>query len=89
MKKLKTILKICCVIIAIMAVAGNYIAKNEQKEMLCRATYYDFDSEVNAAVKSEGLDRLAHLQAAHINLEMLYQKDCCRYDETCPAGVAL
>ncbi|MEN9846090.1 MAG: hypothetical protein RIS36_1237 [Pseudomonadota bacterium] len=89
MKKAKTILKIGLLGIAAMAVWVMYSESVRNREMLCQMTYFDFDTEIKAALAAEGVDKLVHLQAAQMVMHMLYQKDCCRFESTCPAGLRL
>lgn len=89
MKTVKTLFKIGLLLIALLVVVGLYLDRNRSQQVLCEMTYYDYDSEIDAAIRSEGFDKLAHLQAAQILLQILYQKECCNYEKTCPAGLKL
>lgn len=89
MKIVKTLFKIGLLLIAILVVTSIYQDRSMRKEMRCQITHYDYKSEINAAIDSEGIDKIAHLQAAQILLQILYQKECCEYEETCPAGLKL
>lgn len=89
MKTAKTIFKIGLLGAAVLVVLVIYLDRRDTDEMLCRMTYYDFDSEIQAALQSEGINKLAHLQAAQMNMQILYQKNCCKYKPTCPGGIKL
>lgn len=89
MRTVKKVLKICSLLIAIFIVWAIYWDRNKNQELLCQITYLDFDTEIKAAVSAEGVEKLAHLQAAQMVMQMLYQKNCCRFDKTCPAGLQL
>jgi hypothetical protein len=89
MRTVKTALKIGLLAAAILIVLGIYLDRRDTAQMLCRITYNDFDSEIRAALRAEGIDKLAHLQAAQMNMQILYQKDCCKYESTCPGGIKL
>jgi hypothetical protein len=89
MKRAKTILKIVLLGVALLIFWGMYWDRSKNQELLCQITYLDFDTEIKAALSSEGFDKLAHLQAAQMVMQMLYQKDCCRFEKTCPAGLQL
>jgi hypothetical protein len=89
MKTAKNILKIGFLCMALLILWGIYRDRTETQEMFCQTTYMDFDTEIRAALSAEGVDKLAHLQAAHMVMQMLYQKDCCRFEKTCPAGLQL
>ncbi len=89
MKKIKTFFKVGLLLIFVLVVAMMYQDRNRAQQFRCEMTYYDYDSEINAAIGSEGFDRVAHLQAAQILLQILYQKECCEYETTCPTGLKL
>lgn len=82
-------LKIVLLGFALLIFWGMYWDRSKNQEQLCQITYLDFDTEIKAALSSEGFDKLAHLQAAQMVMQMLYQKDCCRFEKTCPAGLQL
>jgi len=89
MKMVKKLLKIGLLLLAILVVLGIYQDRSVRQEMRCRMAHHDYTSEINAAIESEGFNKIAHLQAAQILLQILYQKKCCEYEETCPAGLKL
>jgi hypothetical protein len=89
MKTVKRLFKIGLLLIALLVVIGIYLDRNRNQRVLCEMTYYDYDSEINAALRSEGFDKLAHLQAAQILLQILHHRGCCEYKTTCPGGLKL
>jgi hypothetical protein len=89
MKIVKTLFKIGLLLITLLVVVGIYLDRNRGQRILCEMTYYDYVSEINAAIGSEGFDKLAHLQAAQIILQILHHKGCCEYETSCPAGLKL
>jgi hypothetical protein len=89
MKAIKVLFKIGLLLIAILVMTSIYHDRSMRQEMRCRMVHYDYNSEINAAIESEGINKVAHLQAAQILLQILYQKECCEYEETCPAGLKL
>jgi len=89
MKTAKTILKIGLLGVAILIVLGAWNEKEREHKFHCQLAYLDFKREIDAALEAESLDKLVHLQAAQMNMQILYQKDCCQYEETCPGGIKL
>jgi hypothetical protein len=89
MKIVKTLFKIGLLLIALLVVIGIYLDRNRDQRILCEMTYYDYDSQINAAIRSEGFDKVAHLQAAQILLQILHHRGCCEYKTTCPGGLKL
>lgn len=92
MKTAKTILKIGLLGVVILIVLGLWngkVKKANEHEFYCQLAYLDFKREIDAALEAEPVDKLAHLQAAQMNMQILYQKDCCQYEETCPGGIKL
>lgn len=89
MQAVKTIFKIGLLIIALLVVVVIYRDRDRDQEIMCEMTYSDYKSQISAAIDSKGFDKIAHLQAAQILLQILYQKQCCEYAQTCPAGLNL
>lgn len=57
---------------------------------MCLMAHEAFSREVDAAIAARANDptgALLHSQAAQMNLDILLEKKCCRFSETCPALV--
>lgn len=77
---------------AILTGALFYFGSRNEARALCAVVYHDFGAELDAASNSTGLEKLAHLKAVQMNLELLLHKGCCNHDylaNTCPASVTL
>jgi len=53
----------------------------------CIAAYSSMSEESNKAIHSTGLEKIAHLQAAQINTQLLIRDRCCRWPRYCLVSV--
>ncbi|MBX9747583.1 MAG: hypothetical protein K2X34_11825 [Hyphomonadaceae bacterium] len=60
-------------------------------EVSCSMLYDDFSTNANLAIQARANgdqgEALYRMMAADMNLDILIERDCCRFDTTCPAAV--
>ncbi len=59
----------------------------------CRLLYQSFSTELQLAIEArrsaDPLGALYHSDGAQMNLDVLLERDCCRFSDTCPAMIQL
>jgi hypothetical protein len=83
------VITVLSMIIAVTIWVAENSESNYENKQRCLMVYDDYKNEINEAIRSETIDKIAHLQAAQILLQIIYQKECCEYEETCPAGLKI
>lgn len=74
-------------VIAGLFVKSHFDSKEREDEYSCRWVYQAMKDELNDARMYDNLDKIYHTQLAQMNLAIIYQKDCCRFADTCPAAI--
>ncbi len=54
---------------------------------LCKFTFMVFEENMTKASEIEGVEKLYHTQMAHMNIDVMLAKGCCKYSDTCPAAI--
>jgi len=61
---------------------------NRADRSVCTFAYQAFSDAIAKSGAAESpLDEANALSRAEMNLDILLSKDCCRFDDLCPAGV--
>lgn len=61
----------------------------ETKHKMCIMTYNDFSDAVRTmtTLEEQPIEKLYYSNIAAMNLQILMHKNCCKWSDTCPAGI--
>lgn len=62
--------------------------KNPQASLdSCKFLWDSFKDNMKSAKYSEGIDKVYYAQLAQMNLTVVLERGCCKYEDTCPAAI--